>query len=177
MSEQSPFQRAQHEGVNKQSSSLAGDKKRKRKRRRRKSKATTSRQNEQQKIKVDYAVARENAQLAGVIPTTPEGALRNERVNSFDPALPEMVRLALRDNWSVPDAAKAKIISELLVPFYTDDVVLDADGKQVKIRPSRKLLMELAKTLVALDQRYWERAHPTLAGPDKGWDITNQCIN
>lgn len=39
--------------------------------------------NRRQKVKARYTKAREDAQLEGIIPTSPEGAVRDERV---DPA-------------------------------------------------------------------------------------------
>jgi hypothetical protein len=138
----------------------------------RKPKPTSKAKNRKQKIKKKYAKAREDAQLAGIIPTTPDGAVKNERVQPFaqtlGPALPEIVRQALKDNWATPDSAKPAIIASLLEAFYKDDIVLDENGKEVRVKPSRKLLMELAKTLHLLDQTQWERDHPAEAGKAKG---------
>ena len=156
MPEESPFQRSVNEGLNQpEGCSLGGKRKNKG---RRKSKPTSSRRSQEQEIKDRYAHAREDAQLHGLIPTTPEEALTSERVlPALDPALPEIIRMALANNWSTPDSAKPAIIASLLEPFFSDDVVLDADGKQTHVKPSRKLLMELAKTLHMLDRSQWER--------------------
>ncbi len=127
--------------------------------------------NTRQELKKRYAKLREDAQLAGVIPTTTEGALREERV---DPRLqgcqqlPAIVREALKENWSTPDSAKPGIIGALLEPFFSTDIVLDKDGNQIRVPPNRQQLIELAKVLKLLDQSQWERDHPEAAGKIKG---------
>lgn len=166
----SPFRRAADEGLNQQEQSdgrsSAGKGKAKRK-----PKPTSKAKNRKKKIKARYSKAREDAQLAGIIPTTPDGAVHQERVDparQVGAALPSLVREALRECWSTPDNAKPAIIAALLEPFFVDDVVVDENGKQVHVKPSRKLLMELAKTLRTLDQTQWERDHPAEAGKAKG---------
>lgn len=163
----SPFKRAVDEGLNQGGgSSVAGSGKAKRK-----SKPTGKKRTSKQKIKEAYSVAREEAQLAGVIPTTPEGAVHPERVDprvQISAALPDIVRQALREGWATPDSAKPAIIAALLEPFFQDDVVLDENGNQVHVKQPRKLLIELAKTLRMLDQTQWERDHPVEAGKAKG---------
>ena len=132
---------------------------------------TTSRKNKVKKIKKTYAKAREDAQLAGVIPTEPVGAVRSEVVDPHsqsNAALPELVRQALREAWATPDSAKPAIIAALLEPFYKDDIVLDEKGVAHHVRPSRKLLMELAKTLHTLDVTQYERDQPERAGQARG---------
>lgn len=137
----------------------------------RKSKPTTKKRNARQRTKERYSKAREDAQLQGIIPTIPEGALKPERVDPATQAespLPAVVREALRGSWATPDSAKPAIISALLEPFYRDDVVMDEHGNEVHVKPSRKLLNELAKTLRMLDQTQWERDNPEQAGKAKG---------
>ncbi len=146
---------------------------RSRRRGKRKSKPTSKARGERQATKERYVKAREDAQLAGVVETSPEGAIRNERVLASQQSegcavLPEMVREALADNWAVPDSAKRAVVAALLEPFYRDDVVLDVEGKQVRVKPSRRLLMELAKVLRTLDQTQWERDHPEEVGKMRG---------
>ena len=124
-----------------------------------------------QEIKERYVKAREDAQLVGLIPTKPEEAVKDERVNSvgqFDPALPQLVREALKDGWTVPDAAKPHIVAALLEPFFKDDIVFDEEGKPHLVKPPKKLLNELAKTLKMLDQTQFERDHPEQAAKAKG---------
>src|SRR5262249_16981842 len=50
-----------------------------------------------------YAKVREDAQLLGIIPTVPEGAVRNEVAPvAPDPPLPHLVRAAIKNNWETP---------------------------------------------------------------------------
>lgn len=139
-----------------------------------KSRPTTSRRNERQKLKEKYAKTREDAQLAGIIPTTPEGALKSERTPSRDPldGLPELVKKALRENWSTPDEAKKAIVASLLYPFFNETEIIDANGNVVNVRPSPKLLNELARTLQLLDQTQFARDNPEAAGKARGGGMT-----
>lgn len=161
---QSPFQRAAEINSQEDSSSASG------KRKGGKSRPTTSRRNARQKTKEKYAKAREDAQLQGLIPTTPEGAIRDERAHSVDPleGLPATVRQALRENWATPAEAKPAIIAALLRPFFNEVTMIDKDGNQVTVPPSPKTLNELAKTILSLDQTQYERDHPMEAGKAKG---------
>jgi hypothetical protein len=105
-----------------------------------------------QRIKKCYAKAREDAQLSGVIPTVPEGAVRDERApGAPDPPLPHLVLAALRQGWATPDAAKAKVVADLLAAFYDRD----ADPG---------LRVRLAQTLLLLDQTQFDMDHPEHAG-------------
>lgn len=108
---------------------------------------------------------REDAQLAGIIPTTPAGAIRDERAGGAA-ILPDVIRQALRESWATPDAAKPAIIASLLEPFFEEREKDPVTGKPVP--PSRSQLMELAKVLKLLDQTQWERDHPEEAGKAKG---------
>lgn len=135
------------------------------------SKPTTSKRNHKQDVKQRYSELREEAQLLGLIPTTPEGAVRNEVANTFGHAydgLPELIKQAIRENWATPDKAKPAIIAALLEPFFKTQTVLDIDGKEVQVKPSPALLMSLANTLRMLDVVQYERDHPDLAGQAKG---------
>lgn len=105
-----------------------------------------------QRCKERYAKAREDAQLSGVIPTVPEGAVRNEVAPvAPDPPLPHLVRAALRQGWAVPEAAKPKVVADLLAAFFDRD----ADPG---------LRVRLFRLLLLLDQTQWERDHPEQAG-------------
>lgn len=170
----SPFQRAANEQQKKQqeqeqqqqdSGSGGGSKRKSR------SRPTNARRGKKQKTKERYAKAREDAQLEGIIPTTPEGAVRDERTVCADPldGLPEMVRQALKEKWDTPGAAKPAIIASLLRPFYSNGIpTMTRDGEVVMMPPSPKLLNELARTLLALDQTQYERDNPVQAGQAKG---------
>ena len=163
----SPFKRAAQEGLNQPEGdgrSTAGSGKAKRK-----PKPTSKAKNRKKKVKARYAKAREEAQLAGVIPTTPDGAVRNERVPTApDPVLPELVRQAIRESWATPDRAKARVVASLLEPFFNNITVVDEEGRALQIPASPKLLNELAKTLRMLDQTQYERDHPEEATKAKG---------
>jgi hypothetical protein len=109
-----------------------------------------------QRCKERYAKAREDAQLLGIIPTVPEGAVRDEVAPvAPDPPLPHLVRAALRQGWDVPEAAKARIVAELLAAFFEE-----GQDPMLKVR--------LARLLLLLDQTQWERDHPDEAGKAKG---------
>lgn len=130
---------------------------------------SSPRRRHKQKVKKQYAVLREEAQHLDIIPTTPEGAVRNERV---DPALqgsailPEIVREALRNNWATPDVAKPAIVANLLEPFFAERETDPATGKSIP--PNRAQMIELAKVLRLLDQTNFERENPEAAGLAKG---------
>ncbi|MGH7172775.1 MAG: hypothetical protein ACRELF_07000 [Gemmataceae bacterium] len=105
-----------------------------------------------QRCKERYAKVREDAQLSGIIPTVPEGAVRNEIAPvAPDPPLPHLVRAAIKNNWATPDSAKPAIIDALLEPFYDPD----ADCA---------LLVKCFRVLFLLDQTQYERDHPEVAG-------------
>ncbi len=122
-----------------------------------------TRRRRKQKLKKKYMATREDAQLADLIPTTPEGAIRDER-SSGVAVLPECVKQALKESWATPDSAKPAIIACLLEPFFTRDV--GPNGEPVPL--NRAQLIELAKVLKLLDQTQWERDHPEEAGKAKG---------
>lgn len=111
--------------------------------------------------------------MSGLIPTVPEGAIRNERTYSADPLenLPELVRMALRNNWATPDEAKRVILGRLLDPFFNDQTIIDRSGNLVKVPTSPELLNKLARTIMELDQRQFERDNPEAAGKAKGSTI------
>lgn len=102
---------------------------------------------------------REHAQLEGLIPTTPEGAVRDERVDprtQGSAILPDLVRQALRESWATPDIAKPAIVASMLEPFFEE--------RQEGEPPDRKTLIECAKVLRALDQTQHERDNPSEVG-------------
>jgi hypothetical protein len=82
---------------------------------------TTRRRNRRQKVKARYAKCREEAQLQGLIPTVPAGAVRNEVVDprtQSEQRLPSLDRRAIYQNWDVPDAEKPRVIDRLSEPFH-----------------------------------------------------------
>jgi hypothetical protein len=128
----------------------------------------------QQKVRKRYAAAREDAQLLGLIPTTPEGALKPEAV---DPAtqsgqgFPALIITALKNSWAVQDEAKPRLVASLIEPFFTRDIVTDKDGNQIVLPPNRQLLVRSFNALVMADQMQWERDNPELAGKTKGGGV------
>lgn len=131
---------------------------------------TNKRRKDKQRLKERYAKVREDAQLADIIPTTPEGAVRNE-VSVGNAQLPEVVRQAIRENWATPDAAKPAIIANLLEPFFMDREIDPNTGQPIP--PNRAQLIELAKVLRLLDQTQHERDNPE-ASRSGGINITLQ---
>jgi hypothetical protein len=118
--------------------------------------STSKARRRRQKLKRKYARLREDCQLADIIETTPEGAVRNEVAPvAPDPPLPHLVRAANKNNWPTPDCAKPGIVASLLVPFYDPD----ADAG---------LRVRLARLLLLLDQTQFERDRAEEAGRAKG---------
>jgi hypothetical protein len=105
---------------------------------------TSKARRKRQKRKRKYARLREDCQLAGIIATTPTGAVRNEvSPVAPDPPLPHLVRAALKKNWPTPDSNKPAIVDSLCAPFYDSDA-----DPMLKIR--------LARLLLLLDQTQYE---------------------
>lgn len=108
---------------------------------------TSKSRRRRQKIKRKYARLREDCQLSSIIETTPEWAVRNEVVDPArqgDQQFPELVRLALREGWATPEAAKPKIVADLLAAFFEE-------GQDPMLR------VRLARLLLLLDQTQFER--------------------
>lgn len=126
----------------------------------RKSKPTSKARTRKQTTKDRYAHAREDAQLEGLIPTTPEEALKSEQVNPVlqgDGAsvlLPKLALQAIREGWATLPAEAAEVVQELI------SVVRNPDYK-VKDRISA------ANALRLMDQMQWERDHPEEAAKAK----------
>ena len=94
---------------------------------------------------------REDYQLAGIIETSPIGAVRDEVAPvAPDPPLPHLIRMALKNDWPTPDAAKQKIVAELIAAFFEE-------GQDPMLR------IRLFQTLLLADQTQYERdrAEPT----------------
>lgn len=89
------------------------------------SRPTNSRRNKRQKVKANYAKAREEAQLAGVIPTVPEGAVRDERVAPSvqgNQPMADMIAQAIRKGWKVDEAMKPHLVDELVGIVMNDEM-------------------------------------------------------
>lgn len=119
---------------------------------------TNSKRNKRQKAKRNYSRAREEAQLRGVLPTVPEGAVRDERVDAAtqeEQKIPSLDRLALAKGWAVPERCKPMLVDSLI-----DNVASE------EASPIEKVMSFNA--LVKADQLQWERDNPELAGKTKG---------
>lgn len=135
-----------------------------------------------QKLKQAYAKTREDAQRAGLIPTTPEGAVRPEVVDpesQDSQRFPGLDRLAIQTDgkgWSVPEHVKRKVVEQaaevLFERRFREVTVTGPDGDsvtvQVEVPPDRRAQSEAARTLLVADQRQHERDDPEAAGKAKG---------
>lgn len=160
----SPFKRAVDEGLNQGSSgSLAGSGERRTARAKRKPKPTKPAQHRKKKVKARYSKAREDAQLEGVIPTTPDGAAKPERVPSSAQTegtigaiqTAQLVSTAVRNGWEVPKDRRQQFIDEL------SKIILDPE------LPSKAKIAAFNAMRLA-DKDQWERDHPAEAGQAKG---------
>jgi len=142
---------------------------------------TTKARNRKQKLKATYGRVREEAQLQGIIPTTPEGAAKPERVNpavQSEQQFPRLVAEAVRNGWATPDEHKPKIVDALIEPFTKRDVVTAPDGSTYELPPDRHLLKENAKVLATLDKLQYERDHPKDDAQAQAGDVNiNNQVN
>lgn len=127
--------------------------------RKRKSKPTSKDRARKQNTKDRYAHAREDAQLEGLIPTTPEEALKPERVDPStqddQPILPGMVSRAIKAGWKVPEDRKQDLVDELIG-------IIDNPDMPAKVKVAAFNALRLA------DQSQWERDHPEIMAKMKG---------
>ncbi len=103
-----------------------------------------------QRHKKRYMELREELQLAGEIPTEPEGAIRDERVppeSQSDQPLPKLVGTAIRRGWAVPEEKKPALVEELI--GIIDDPEAQAKAKIAAFNALRQA-----------DDSQWERDHP-----------------
>ncbi len=115
------------------------------------------------KIKATYAKAREDAQLAGVIPTEPVGAVRNEVVSTSDAPQPGLLQQALRNGWEVPHENKPRLVDEMTK-------IIDDPNIPVKVKVAAFNALRMA------DQQQYERDHPEVVAKLKGQN-NNQTVN
>ncbi len=124
------------------------------------------RQKYRQRLFKRFVKAREEAQLIGLIPTEPAGAVRNERV---DPAtqesqpLPRLDMQAIRRGWATPEEKKPVIV-DALIQLITN----------VNIDP--RVLVQAARTLNQADKDQWERDNPDEAGRAAGAPQTSVSL-
>ena len=122
------------------------------------SKPTSKSRSKKQSTKSRYARAREDAQLEGLIPTTPEGALKPERVDPAtqeDPPQIALVAQAIRQGWAVPEERKARHVDEL-------SAIVDRVEVPAKVKVAAFQALRMA------DKDQYERDHPEEAGKAKG---------
>jgi hypothetical protein len=118
---------------------------------------TSKSRRRRQKRRREYARLREYCQLAGIIETSPEGALQSEVASvGPNPPLPHLVRAAIKNNWPTPDSNKPAIVDSLIAPTYDPD----ADPM---------LLVKCARVLLLLDQMQDSRDHPEQARKGRRW--------
>lgn len=123
------------------------------------SKPTGPRRAYTQEVKERYMAAREEAQLLGLIPTTPEGAVKRviqakrevvQPSSQTDAPQVGTIMEALRNGWAVPEHRKPDLVDELLA------IVND-----LEIPP--KTRVAAFNALRMADREQWERDHPQQA--------------
>ncbi len=94
--------------------------------------------NDRKKVKARYQKAREDAQLVGLLPTVPDGAVRDERVNPATQSRPtflELEAMAVAKGWPVPVEYRAEVIHEWHL------ILQDKDQKaSVRLKAGQNLL-------------------------------------
>ena len=144
------------------------------------SKPTSRKRNRKQKAQASFSKAREELQLMGVIETTPEGALRAERVDPTsqgEQRFPGLDREAIRNGqgWGTNEHIKRKVIEKAAEVMFEKRMgfkTVEVDGRKVEIEielpPDRAAEAQAAKTLLLADKMQYERDHPEEAGKAKG---------
>ncbi len=133
----------------------------------RKSKPTSKARNARQKLKDRYAHAREDAQLAGLIPTTPEEALKPEVVSpsvQSEVPQPKLIGECIRNGWAVPEERKPELVDELIA-------ILDNPVIPHKIKVAAFNALRMA------DQAQYERDHPEEVAKSKGGTTVNVGVS
>ena len=139
---------------------------------------TGKRRNAKQKIKKRYAKSREDAQLAGVIETSPEGAVRAERVDPLSqdaqrfPGLDRAAILNEGRGWSTPEHVKRKAVEQAAEVLFEKKTVfktvVNPDGTtttvEVVLPPDRNEQLAAIKVLLLGDQKQHERDNPVDGG-------------
>jgi hypothetical protein len=112
----------------------------------------SSRRLKRQNIAARFAKYREEAQLIGLLPTEPTGAIRDERVDpatQTDQPQPNLMRKAIKSGWAVPEEIKPELVAEMTA-IVTDDTEEVSD--KTKVAAFRALL--------AADQAQHDRDNP-----------------
>lgn len=127
---------------------------------------TNKKRQKRQKLKGLYSKLREEAQLHGLIATTPEGAVRQEVVDPLTQESQKMLpleRRAIRNGWEVPEEEKHAVVDRLLQEVKNPE----ASALEVAVN---------AKALLLGDQKQYERDHPDEAGRAKGKTEVNVAV-
>lgn len=109
----------------------------------------SSRRLKRQNLMKRFSRLREDAQLAGLIQTTPAEAVRDEVVKTADQPQPKLIERAIKSGWAVPDEIKPELVAELTA-IVTDESEEASD--KTKVAAFRALL--------AADQAQHERDNP-----------------
>jgi hypothetical protein len=121
-----------------------------------KKQTSSSRKLQRQNLMRRFMKSREDAQLAGLIETTPKEAIGkiDERVKHDDPKL---IETAIKSGWAVPEEIKPELIQEM-VAIVTDDTEEVSD--KTKVAAFRALL--------TADQHQHERDNPQVKSKSGG---------
>ncbi len=112
-----------------------------------------------------YSAVREEAQLAGIIPTIPEGGVRNEVVDpktQSKQALPNLIGGAIRKGWAVPEDRKPGLVDELMD-------IAENEEETAKNKIAAFNALRLA------DQQQYERDHPEEIAKKGGQSVSVQA--
>ena len=122
------------------------------------SKPTSKPRTKKQTARDRYAHAREDAQLLGLIPTTPEEALKSEVVPAASQAevpQPGLIEQAIRSGWAVSEDRKPGLVAELVAMMDNPEV-------------PHKVKVAAFSALLRGDQQQYERDHPEQVAKAKG---------
>ena len=144
----SPFRRAVEEGLTEPTGEPTGP-----------TYGKNKRKDRQHKRRL-YQQIREDLQVAGEIPTTTEGALRSEVVDTADQAMPELIAQAIRNGWEVPREKRPRFVDELASILENPD-----EPSKMKIAAFNALRMA--------DKDQYERDHPKEEDSNRGAAVVN----
>ena len=149
----------------------------------RKSKPTSGRRATKQRARDRYAHAREDAQLLGLIPTRPEEALRNERVDPSSQSESSdhlsLVAIAARSGWATPDEVKPRVVDNLskIAVGEGGETLIGRDGEAINTGPSLKTQVYAAKVLTEIDEIQYQRDNPEAKRPSVNVGVGVQVID
>ena len=108
-----------------------------------------SRRKTMQNLKRRYADLRERAQLAGLIHTESEGAVRSEKVQTSEQPQPKLVERAIRSGWKVPEETKPILVDEMTAMIEDEET-------------SDKTKIQAFRALLTADKQQYEKDNPTV---------------